>query len=102
MGNVAPIKDGTARWVEGGLELQWTNNTGEAKAGSGDYLLTLLFFPADEVCEFRFNGASRGVGRDFVPVRPVFVGKPVHVYASFTNYNGSDLSPSSYIDVMTS
>ncbi|SEK77877.1 DUF6266 family protein [Parapedobacter koreensis] len=101
MGSVPPVKDGTARWVDGGLELQWTNDTGEGNAGGRDYLLAVLFFPDDEVCEFRFNGASRTEGRDVIAVRPMFVGKPVHVYASFTCYNGSDISPSSYVDVIT-
>ena len=101
MGSVAPVKDGTAQWVEGGLELRWTNDTGQGNAGDRDYLLALLFFPDDEVCEFRFNGASRGEGRDIVPVRPFFIGKPVHVYAAFTLYNGSNISPSSYIALDT-
>lgn len=101
-GGVIPVAGGTARWAEGGLELQWDNNSTEKGAGNRDYLLVLLFFPEEEVCEFRFNGAQRDVGRDVVPVKAPFIGKPVHVYASFMRYNGNDISPSSYIDVTAS
>lgn len=99
MGGVAPIKDGVASWADGGLELRWANNTGESSAGSGDYLLVLLFFPESETCEQLFNGARRDKEQEFITVKPYYVGKPVHVYASFIRYNGSDISPSMYLPI---
>ncbi|MGK6352745.1 DUF6266 family protein [Parapedobacter sp. DT-150] len=98
MGGVPPVKDGTARWVADGLELRWTNDAG-GNASRLDSLNVLLFFPEHETCEAHYNGAARNKGQDVVPVRPHHIGTPVHVYALFTRYNYSDISPSSYIEV---
>lgn len=99
MGGVPGVKDGSAAWTDAGLELRWTSDAGEHNASELDNLWVLLFFPEYETCEYLFNGARRNKGREIIPVKPFNLGKPVHVYASFTRYNGSDISPSSYIGI---
>ncbi len=102
MGGVAAMKDGAASWGDSGLELRWTNDSGEGNADDRDYLLVLLFFPESETCEYLFNGACRDEGQEFIPLKPYCIGKPVHVYASFIRYNGVDISPSSYMSAALS
>ncbi|WP_188505073.1 DUF6266 family protein [Parapedobacter pyrenivorans] len=75
-------------------------DSGEGNASGRDNLWVLLFFPEYETTEYLFNGATRDKGQDIIPVRPHHLGKPVHVYASFNRYNGSDISPSSYIGIV--
>ncbi|WP_353182980.1 DUF6266 family protein [Parapedobacter lycopersici] len=99
MGGAERITGGAAHWREGGPELTWTDNSGEEQAKSKDYLLVLLFFPQTSYTEFTFNGAYRHNGRQFIRLSEDCNGQPVHIYASFTRYDGSDISPSSYLTV---
>lgn len=101
MGGVPGMKEGSASWTDTGLELRWTSDAGEGNASGRDNLWVLLFFPEDETTEYLFNGATRDKGKDTIPVRSHQLGKPVHVYASFIRYNGSDISPSSYIGMVS-
>lgn len=97
MGDVADMEGGSARWVAGGMELTWADNSGEGHAKSSDYLLALLFFPDERHVVHLFNGNHRNEGRSFITLESSLTEKPVHVYASFCRYDGSDVSPSSYL-----
>lgn len=101
MGGVPAMKEGTAMWTNTGLKLRWTNDSGKDGASYRDNLWVLLLFPDYENCEAYFNQASRDKGEEIISVRPHQLGKPVHVYTSFTRYNGSDFSPSSYLGLIT-
>lgn len=99
MGGLAPMKGGSVRWIDKGLKLTWTNDVGQERVSNLDRLLVLLCFPEYEACIFRFNGALREAGQDTLAIDAYLVGKPVHVYATFIRYDGSDVSPSSYFTV---
>lgn len=99
VGDVPGMEDGSARWVEGGVELTWADNSGGERAESSDYLVALLFFPEEQHVVYLFNGSHRDEGRGFIALESSLMGKPVHVYVSFCRYDGRDLSPSSYLAI---
>ena len=101
MGGVPAMKDGVAAWTDAGLKLKWSNDAGKSGASRRDNLWVLLYFPEYDACETCFNGGSRDMGETVVTVRPHQLGKSVHVYTSFVRYNGTDISPSTYLAPLT-
>lgn len=104
-GGIAPVRDGSARWVAGGVEIRWKNNAGEAHADHNDYLLAVVYIPVGPATMFLFNGPRRDQETAFIPIGNAdseFIGQPAHVYTTFTAYDGSDVSPSTYLTVAES
>lgn len=99
MGGIKGLEDGSARRVAGGLELKWADNSGEGGAKQSDYLQALLFFPDEQHVVYVFNGNHRDKGTEFIALESSLMEKPLHIYTSFCRYDGSDVSPSSYLSI---
>jgi|SRR5690606_25336469 len=104
-GGIAPVRDGSARWTAGGVEIRWKNNAGETDAALSDHLMALVYIPEGPAAIFLFNGPQRDQETAFIAVgnaESSLIGQPAHVYAAFTTYDGRDVSPSSHLPVAES